>query len=105
MAKAKLSLAEEATFKATVAIPVPGGRTADVEWVFAWMPRKEFKEFVESLSGAEDVDALMDISRGWDLDEQFGKAAVEKLTQKYIGAARVVLDKFIAELTGARAKN
>jgi len=105
MAKAKLSLADEATFKATVIIPIPGGKTAEVEWVFAWMPRKEFKEFVENLAGAEDVDALMDISRGWDLDDQFGKAAVEKMTQKYIGAARAVLDKFIAEITGARAKN
>jgi len=105
MAKAKLSLAAEATFKATVAIPVPGGRTADVEWEFAWMPRDDFKEFVDGLKGAEDVDALMDITRGWDLDEPFNKTGVEKLTQKYIGAARAVLDKFIGEVTGARAKN
>jgi hypothetical protein len=105
MAKAKLSLADEATFKAIVAIPVPGGRTADVEWVFAWMSRDEAKDFMDTLAGSEDVDALMKISRGWDLDEQFGKAAVEKLTQKYIAAARAVLDKFIAELTGSRAKN
>ena len=105
MAKAKLTLADEATFKATVAIPVPGGHTADVEWTFAWMPRNEAKEFMDTLPGSEDVDFLMKISRGWDLDEQFNKAGVEKLTQKYIGAARAVLDKFIAELTGARAKN
>ncbi|OIJ40091.1 phage tail assembly chaperone [Massilia timonae] len=105
MAKAKLSLAGENTFTATVLIPVPGGKTAEVDWVFAWMPRDQFKEFIKNLEGAEDVDALMDISRGWDLDDDFGKAAVEKLTQKYIGAARAVLDKFIAEITGARAKN
>jgi len=105
MAKAKLTLADEATFKATVAIPVPGGRTADVEWVFAWMSRDEAKDFMDTLAGSEDVDALMKISRGWDLDEQFSKATVEKLTQKYIAAARAVLDKFIAELTGSRAKN
>ncbi len=105
MAKAKLSLADEATFKAKVEIPVPGGKIAEVEWVFAWMERDKFKEFIKNLEGADDVDALMDISRGWDLDDQFGRTAVEKMTQKYIGAARAVLDKFIAELTGARAKN
>lgn len=105
MAKAKLSLAAEATFKATVTIPVPGGKTADVEWIFAWMERDAFKEFLENLAGAEDIDALMDVSRGWDLDDAFNKAAVEKLIQKYVGAARAVLDKFIAELSGQRAKN
>lgn len=105
MAKAKISLAGEATFKATVSIPVPGGRTADVEWVFAWMEGDDFKEWLANLAGAEDIDALMDISRGWDLDEEFGKPNVEKLRQKYIGATRAVLDKFISELSGARAKN
>lgn len=105
MAKAKLSLAGEATFKATVTIPVPGGKTADVEWTFAWMERDTFKEFLKNLAGAEDIDALMDISRGWDLDDAFGKAAVEKLIQKYVGASRAVLDKFISELSGQREKN
>jgi hypothetical protein len=105
MAKEKLSLAGEATFKAIVAIPVPGGKIADVEWEFAWMHRDEAKEFMDTLAGSEDVDFLMKISRGWDLDEPFNKAGVEKLTQKYLGAAKAVLDKFISELSGARAKN
>ena len=105
MAKAKITLADEATFKATVSIPVPGGRLADVEWVFAWMDSSDFQEWMKNLAGAENVDALMDISRGWDLDETFSKTSVEKLNQKYLGAARAVLDKFISELTGARTKN
>lgn len=105
MAKAKITLSDEATFEATVSIPVPGGKVADVKMVFAWMDRNTFKEWLEGLAGAEDVDALMDISRGWDLDETFCKASVEKLVQKYTGAARPILDKFIAELSGARAKN
>ncbi|MDN4040196.1 phage tail assembly chaperone [Massilia sp. YIM B02443] len=105
MAKAKLSLAVVATFAATVAIPVPGGKTADVEFTFKWMNRDDFKEFVENLAGAEDVDALMDILAGWDLDETFNKDQVEKLVQRYMGAARAILDKYIAEITGARAKN
>ena len=105
MAKAKLSLAVVATFAATVAIPVPGGKTADVEFTFKWMDKDDFKEFVENLAGAKDVDALMDILAGWDLDETFSKDQVGKLVQRYMGAARAILDKFLAEVTGARAKN
>lgn len=105
MAKAKLSLAAAATFVAVVAIPVPGGKTADVEFTFKWMSRDDFKEFIENLAGAEDVDALMDILADWDLDETFNKDQVEKLVQRYMGAARAILDKYIAEITGARAKN
>jgi hypothetical protein len=105
MAKAKLTLAVAATFKATVSIPVAGGKSADVEFIFKHRTRDDFKEFMETLAGAEDVDALMDIASGWDLDEPFGKDAVEKLVQRYMGSARAVLDVYLAELTGARAKN
>jgi hypothetical protein len=105
MAKAKLSLAVAATFKAIVSIPVPGGKAADVEFIFKHRTRDDFKEFVESLPGAENADALMDVASGWDLDEPFGKEAVEKLEQRYMGSTRAVLDVYMAELTGARAKN
>lgn len=105
MAKAKLSLAVVATFAAIAQIPVPGGKTAPVEFTFKWMNRDDFKEFIDNLTGAEDVDALMDILAGWDLDEPFNKDQVTKLVQRYMGAARAVLDVYIAELTGARAKN
>lgn len=105
MAKAKLSLAAVATFTAIVAIPVPGGKTADVEFTFKWMKRDDFKEFMDGLKEADDVEALMDILAGWDLEEQFSKEQVEKLVQRYMGAARAILEKYIAEITGARAKN
>lgn len=105
MAKAKLTLADEATFKATVAVPIPGNKTADVEWVFAWMDADRFKEFLEGLAGAENIDVLMDISRGWDLAETFSKATAERFNQKYVGGTRAVLDTFITELSGQRAKN
>ena len=105
MAKAKLSLSTVATFAATAAIPIPGGKAVDVEFQFKWMSRNDFKEWLLNLAGAEDVDALMDILAGWELDEPFNKEQVEKLVQKFSGAARPILDKFIAELSGARAKN
>lgn len=105
MAKAKLSLAVLPTFKATVSIPVPGGKAADVEFTFKHRTRDGFKEFIESLQGAEDVDVLLDIASGWDLDEPFEKASIEKMVQIYMGSARAALDVYITELTGARVKN
>jgi hypothetical protein len=105
MAKAKLSLAVAPTFKATVQIPVPGGRSAAVEFVFKARTRDEFKEFLEILKDAEDVEMILDVASGWDLDEPFDKANINKLVQSYMGAARAILDVYISELTGARAKN
>lgn len=105
MAKAKLSLAVAAIFKSIVAIPVAGGKSADVEFSFKHRTRDDFKAFVDNLPGMEDVDALMEIISGWDLDEPFSKESVEKLVQRYMGSARAVLDVYVAELTGARAKN
>ena len=105
MAKPKLSLSVAATFKSSVSIPVPGGKSADIEFIFKHRTRAAFKEFVETLPGAEDVDVLMDIASGWDLDEPFGKDSVEKLVERYMGSAHAVLEVYLAELTGARAKN
>lgn len=104
MAK-KLSLVVSPTFAASVQIPVPGGRSVPVQITFKYRERDAFKEFLDVLKDAEDVEMLMDIASGWDLDEPFDKENVEKLTQLYIGAAREILQVYIAEQTGARAKN
>lgn len=104
MAK-KLSLVVSPTFKATVQIPVPGGRTSEVEFVFRYRERDNFKELIETLKDAEDVDVILDIASGWDLDEAFDRESVEKLVQLYIGAPRAILDVYIQEQTGARVKN
>ena len=102
---AKITLNPDPTFKAKVGIHVPGGRMAEIEWKFKYRDADEFKEFTGSLEGRTDVEILMDIGCGWDLDEAFDEKNVEKMTKKYIGSSRRVLEKYIDELTGARAKN
>lgn len=104
MAK-KISLDLTPTFKATVQIPVPGKGTGPVEFTYKYRDREAFKEFTELLKDMEDVEMIMDVASGWDLDEPFDKAHVEKLVAKYIGAPRAILDTYITEQTGARAKN
>lgn len=106
MAKpAKFSLNVAPTFKATVSIPVAGGGSADVEFTFKHRERKAFKEFMESLSGAEDIDVLMDIASGWDLEDAFDKDSLGKMIERYMGSANAILDTYLKELMGARTKN
>ena len=104
MAK-KFSLVPSPTFKALVAIQVPGGKPVEVEFVFKHRDRENFKEFIDSLEGRSDVEILLDIASGWELEDAFDEKSLEKLTANYMGAGRAVLDRYITELTAARAKN
>lgn len=109
--KPKFTLTVNPTFKAPVQIPVAGGGSAEIVMTFKHRTRSEFKEFHDSLQvpeGAEpvkDVDALMDVASGWDLDEPFDRENLEKMVQRFMGSAEAILHVYFAELTGARAKN
>lgn len=106
MAKAKLSLTLDPTFKADAPISVPGNGIVDVSFTYKYRDRDAFKEFLENLKDYEnDVELLQDILAGWELDDPFGKASIEKLTVTYIGAPAAILQTYIEESTGARTKN
>lgn len=105
MAKPKLSLVANPTFKAKVAIPVPGDKAVDVEFTFKGRNREAFKTYIASMDGREDVDLIMDAASGWDLEDAFDRDNVEKLTQNYMGSARAIFDKYVGELTQARLGN
>jgi hypothetical protein len=104
MAK-KLSLDIAPTFKQKVSIPVPGGNPVDVEFTFKHREQPAFKEFVESLSGREDLDIVMDVASAWELDDPFDKDHVDKLIKRYMGSSRAILNVYIEESAGVRAKN
>ena len=103
--KSKFSLAVKPTFKAKVQVPVPGQVAELVEFTFKGRTRDEFKEFIDSLKDREDVDVVMDIASGWELDDAFDAENVEVLCQNYLGAARAIIEKYLAELTQARLGN
>lgn len=105
MAKPQFSLTAKPTFKSKVEIPIPGDKSATVEFIFKGRTRDEFKAFVESLADREDVDVILDLASGWDLEDAFEKENVELLTQNYIGSARAIIEKYLSELTAARTKN
>jgi hypothetical protein len=105
MSKLKFSLVANPTFKAKVDIPVPGNKSAPIEFTFKGRSREAFKAFVDGLKDREDTDVIMDLASGWDLDDSFDKENVELLTQNYLGAARAIIEKYLNELTAARLGN
>lgn len=103
--KPKFSLTLAPTFKCKVAIPVPGDKSADIEFIFKGRSREAFKDFIDSLRDRDDADVVMDIASGWDLEDAFTKENVEILTGNYLGAAKAVIEAYLSELTTGRAKN
>ena len=84
---------------------MPGGKSAAVEFTFKSRTRDEFRLFIDGLGDRLDVDVIMDMASGWDLEDPFDQANVELLTQNYLGAARAVIEKYLSELTAARLGN
>ena len=102
---AKLSLVAKPTFTSKVSIPVAGEKAVVVAFTFKARTRDAFKAFVENLSDREDVDVILDVASGWDLEDAFDRDNIELMTQSYLGAARAIIEAYLSELTAARAKN
>ena len=105
MAKPKFNLVAIPTFKFKVSIPVSGGKSVDVEFVYKHRTRAQFVEFVDTLGDREDVSVIMDIASGWDLEDAFSAESLELMTQNYMGSARAIIQTYINELSDVRVKN
>lgn len=107
---AKLTLASEPTFTAPVLIPVPGA-SAPVPFrvTFKYRTRDELEAHIkytrEHAEDIDDVDLILGVAEGWELDEPFDKENVATFLQKYHAAAQAISVAYIDELTKARAKN
>jgi hypothetical protein len=101
---ARLTLNPDPTFKAKVAVPVPGG-TADVECVFKYRDRKALDAWIDTTREAGEVDVMLDMLAGWDLDDPCDRENVERLCNAYPGASREVTARYLRELAGIRQGN
>ena len=102
---AAFTLAVNPTFKAKVGIPVAGGTAVDVEFAFKHRTRAEMETWLNGGTERENVQAVLDMCEGWELEDEFNRDSVFKLCENYIGATRAILDVYIAELTASKAKN
>lgn len=105
MSKPKLVLTANPSFKAKVEIPVAGSKPAEVEFTFRHKSKDALKEWLESMQDKEDAETILEVVTGWDLDDPFDKAAIEKLAQNYVGSISAIIAKYISELTGKSLGN
>lgn len=94
------------TFRAKVAIPVPGAPSVKVEFEFRHKPKDELLAFLQATQGRDDIDVLLDVVvRWWDVDEDFSRESLNKLVQNYPGAGAAILGLYAKELADARLGN
>jgi Phage tail assembly chaperone len=105
MAKPKFTLTLAPTFKAKVNIPIPGADAIPVEFTFKGRTREAFKDFIDNLKNREDVDLILEMCSGWELEDAFDKDNIATLALNYLGAPTAILDKYLAEMNKARLGN
>lgn len=105
MAKTKFTLNPNPTFKEKVQMPVPGAGLVPVEFTFKHKTRDEFKAFLDGLADRDDLDVIMEISSGWELEEPFDREHVGQMAERYIGSTHAVVTTYMEALTKARVGN
>jgi hypothetical protein len=111
----KIALAAEPTFDASVPIHVPGKKEpVMVRFTFKHMALDEFEKFSKEAKAKnmKNIDYIMRICAGWELDEEFTRKNMEIfLNQRHTSAAAIIqtyyqeLFGITPEGIGARAKN
>lgn len=101
----KLSLKANPTFRAKVGIPVAGGSPVAVEFTFKHRTKSELEKFMKSRADVSDVDSVLDMVEGWDLEEKFDREGIELLLENYAGAALALYIAYVDELLQAKRKN
>ena len=103
MSKFKLDAAP--TFKAKVSIPIPGGTTEPVEFEFKHVSKDRYVELFRAENALPDVELILEICSGWELDDKFNAESISKLRQNYQAAPGAIVRKFIDEIGPARLGN
>ncbi len=101
----RLKLQPAPTFKATVQIPVPGGKDEPVEFVFKFRNRDEIKKLIDGVDGQLWTDVILAVAENWDLSDPFTRESIDLLTTNYVGAGQAIFDTYVEQHTKARAKN
>lgn len=103
----KFKLQPDPTFNQNVGIPVHGKGTMDVSFTFKHRTREEFSEFTANTKDIGDVDYILAVATGWDLDQEFNRENINTLVQNYMGAPGAVAVVYTQEIlgSGSRLKN
>lgn len=100
-------LTPDPTFRASVAITVPGEEQPETIAVdFKHLPKSALRDYFASLDGKSDADALGAIIAGWSgVDTDYSAEALALLLDNYPAAAAEMFEAYRRELLDARRKN
>lgn len=117
-----------ASFKKTVEFTSLEGEQLEVVMNFKYRTRKEFGEFFDKMfadggqpapktvdesymtalmarSGEKNIDYLLDIATGWNLDIDFARASIDQMCDEMPGAAAAIMQAYYTAITEGRVKN
>lgn len=97
-----LTIKADPTFKAKVAIAVPGKGDVPVEFEFKHRTKSELDRFLTTNESADDIDFISKVVVGWELTDEFNRKNLGALLETYIQAGAAISRVYIDELTGAK---
>lgn len=102
----KLTLKPSPTFQAPVEISVPGESTPrELVFTFVHRTREQLKDFTDQMPSRSDLDNIMGMISGWELEDAFTRENVGALVDGYFDAGSAIAKTYIKELTKARLGN
>lgn len=103
----KLKLVAEPTFKATVEIPIAGSAPVSVVFTFRHRTKTQLAEFTKASEGKSesDLDFVMGMVCGWELDDEWTAENVALLLENYHGAAAAISMRYPQVLVTGKQGN
>jgi hypothetical protein len=102
---AKLTLKVDPTFPAIVDIPKAGSEPVQIRFDFKHRTKDELNEFTKTRADKTDVEYIMEMATGWDLNDEFNAENINSVCQNYIASPLAIYMKYVDELVKAKAKN
>lgn len=112
---AKLALKANPTFEVKVGIPTHGGEPVEVSFTFKHKTRTQYDAFAKEFSEREvkssedsiaaDVDYIMAICCGWELDDEFNAANVRELVENRVAVSAALSAAYTQTLMQVKLGN
>ena len=102
---AKFKLVADPTFKCKVLIPRAGQEDGEIELTFKHYIKDTLIELENELQNKPEIDFVMKLVSGWNLNEEFNKENMNILLNNYPAAIRAIMSSYYKEMLGQREKN
>lgn len=104
MSKIKITLGALPDFALPVKFTMPNGEEGKIVFRVKHRPSNEIQELYDR-DGIKDHEFIMELAKGWDLEEEFNQENVTTLVRYYPGAAVALTSTYLQALAGQRVKN